>query len=267
MKKYKFRLVSTKNLIYQIKDNSEKLRQTKNYLDYTLDTILDLLSKVKKLNIELSKLEVETKSLKHDSYKIKDVQMEKNIERGKLDKVLMIGLNDFVFKINLLLDDMSVIFLDSLTLLYRKYKELMKDEKSFILRERIKNIARDLYETSVAREETVITQDVFEKRKENISREIEKDILEIEKIEGSHSLEKIGLELKDIHDIGFDVTILVPKIEEIIPKIDSETYLLNDDMEGRINKEIRLIKKKIEEVKFLINNQARMLYEEIKVVS
>jgi hypothetical protein len=282
MKKYKFRLISTKKLIEQIKKDSERIKNTKKYIEFTTDSILDLFKKIKKINIELSKIEVESKSLKYDTYKIKDMQKEKEGERDKLNKLLEVGLSDLMVKIDLLLDDIKAIYLDCLTLLYRKYNELINLMKTTehkelveqieLLREQIKNIARGIFEKALAKEETVILKDIFEKRKTKIEEELKDKIFEIEELEkitehpSIDNIKQISLELKDIQVIEMNVYILIPKIEEIIPEIDSETYLLKHDTEDKINKDILLIKKEMEQIKVLINEQARFLYEEIKVV-
>lgn len=277
MKKYKINFTSTQKLIEQVEAIADKLKKTKIYVGYTAETILELFNKIKQLNIELSKLEVEEKSLKHDTYRIKDMQKDKEEERNKFNKILEVGLNDFVFKIDILLDDIRVIYLNILTFIYRKYNELVKltryqkdmGDKILFLREQIKNIVREIYETAAAKEETVIIKDIFEGgRRRDIAESIRKETLDVEKLEQQHDsvLKQIEKELNDVHSIIFDASILVPEIEEIIPKIDSETYLLENDTEAKVNKCILLLKNKIDKVKFSINNQAKLLYEEVKVI-
>ncbi len=263
-----------------IKKNSENLKNILSLIRHNnsekLNKAFELL---KKANIYLTKLAVQSAELKEKKPELKNLYKEKEKVVMKINQTIERIVNRMFDNIKDVIKDLKKITFDADAILYKESRTLDKfiskisklEDKELagkllnrinLVKQDIKTAARRLYEASRAELKSILEKYPIEE-KQPISEEIKKAGIETESLQDALSHLK---ELQDIKKIEIDVLSVFPVIERYILKIKNLLYLLDEEVAERIKISIAKIDEFINNSKKAISDQAEEILEKIQIV-
>jgi len=276
-----------------IKKNSENLKNILSLIRHNnsekLNKVFELL---KKANIYLTKLAVQSAELKEKKPELKNLYKEKEKVVMKINQTIERIVNRMFDNIKDVIKDLKKITFDADAILYKESRTLDKfiskisklEDKELagkllnrinLVKQDIKTAARRLYEASRAELKSILEKYPIEE-KQPISEEIKKAGIETESLQDALShlkvndideiTQKAEKELQDIKKIEIDVLSVFPVIERYILKIKNLLYLLDEEVAERIKISIAKIDEFINNSKKAISDQAEEILEKIQIV-
>jgi hypothetical protein len=288
---YKFRSLFPSSILSgSIERSTNKLKITINSVEMTSSQVNALFEQLKKANVELTKLAVQTTRLK-EKPKLKDLYKEKEETVSKINKSIEFNITRLFNRIDFAVKLLEKITFNADASLYKESKRLNQfidkikklEDKELsktllsrieLVKEDIKTTARRLYESSRAEEKGILRKE--KPRILSTSEEIKK--LGIEAASLELSLKQLAITdidqiyktserlLKDLKKIELDAIATMPKLEDHFIKINVLVYLLENSTRSSIKKRINSSKKDATRIKKRITEHAKNLLKDIEIV-
>ncbi len=292
MKLYKFKLRSIPVLCADIEKNAVELKTSMERLESLNIDVDELFEQLKKEIPESEKLHVKEAKLKEKKPGLKDLYKKENLLG--MNKAISEKIAKILKEISLAIKNIKTITFDADALIYKEEKALnavaekierakadTRLEHELInrineVKQDMKTVTRRLYEVSRAQEKSILTPVMEKPPKIALSDQIKELAIEVDRIQDLLTKLKITdidsitknaeKELNDLRKIELDIEILVPRIDRYLNLIKNKLYLLEDDFEKKLKKELRALIKQFTQTKEQITDQAELLFQEITIL-
>lgn len=288
---YKFRLKSTLRLSEDIKKNVKGIIKSGELIASLKENLDTSFKKLKKANIELTKLSVQEAPLKRELHpRLRDLHADKKSDVNNTSAIIMYDIFHILKEIDTITSDIKNIMADAFALMYRENRAIsrmhvkiisLEERNKFssevanqlnILEEDIKTSARRLYEAIKSPD---LLKEPFKKPfsiSEKIS-ELSDEAAGLEKV-----LERLNLsnvneivrdaekELGDIKKIELAVVSVTPELKSHIAHIKGNIYLLGSSAAGRVNDRLAKTESNIDNSFSKMSSDAKKLFEEIVII-